>query len=206
VPGGATVPSIPIFFVDSLNHESAETERNLTQFHGWVLSREPLPTENIRAVELRDEIETETDTKVFVHYRYSGPPEDQRRYAVYEDRERQRVTPHNGDPVRYGEWTVTRHWEEDAGHQTIRTESIQHEIEVKEVDHHCAHSMFGFSSSDHTHYSIKRKTWEEQRTITTHFDGSTTATQPVKVGYDRWTTIASGREGGFTRPYERTIK
>jgi hypothetical protein len=37
VSNNATVPFIPFFFVDSLSYESAETERNLTQFHAWVM-------------------------------------------------------------------------------------------------------------------------------------------------------------------------
>lgn len=205
VSGVATIPSIPIFFVDSLNKESAETERNMIQFYSWVMGRQPLPTNNVRAVELRDKIDIEQATRVFVQYRYSGPPENQYRYAVYEDRERQRVTPHNGDPVRYSEWKMTRRWEESAGHQRIVTEFIPHEVEVKEVEHHSGHSVSGFSSRAHTHYSIKRKSWQEQRTITTSFDGTVTRSQPVMVGQVSWRTIESNRERGWTDPYEHVI-
>jgi hypothetical protein len=202
---GAPVPAIPIFFVDSLDFNSAQTEENMTQFHGWVASRQPLSTSDVRAVDLRDLIELETATRAFANYRFDGPPEDQLRWAVYEDRERQKVTPHNGDPVRYGEWNVTRTWEEPAGHQTIVRESFPHEVEVKEVDHHSGHSMGGFSSRRHTHYWIKRKLWEEQRTVTTDFDGNVTATPLAMVGQVAWRTITSGRERGWTDPYERTI-
>jgi hypothetical protein len=205
VSGVATIPSIPIFFVDSLDQESVETKENMIQFHGWVVSRQPLPTANVRAVELRDKIEVEERTRVFVGYQYSGPPEDQYRYAIYEDRERQKVTPHNGDPVRYSEWKVNRQWEESAGHQRIVTESIPHEVEVKEVDHHDGHSWSGFSSRAHTHYSIKRKSWAEQRTVTTSFDGTVTRGRPVQVGQVSWRTIASDRERGWSDPYERVI-
>jgi hypothetical protein len=205
VSGIAAVPLIPIFFVDSLNYQSAETERNLTQFHGWAMSRQPLLTGNVRAVELRDKIETETVTRAFVRYRFSGSPDNQDRYAVYENRERKKITPHNGDPVRYSEWTTTRTWEEHAGHQTINIQSIPHEVEVKEVDHHSGHSMSGFSRRAHTHYSIKRKSWREQQTITTHFDGSVTRTQPAMVGCVSWRTIESDRERGWTHGYERVI-
>jgi hypothetical protein len=202
---GVTVPIIPIFFVDSLDDKSKQTIENMTQFHGWVVSRQPLPTNNVRAVDLRDAIDVEIVTRAFAEYRYAGPPEDQYRWAVYEDKERQKVIPYNGDPVRYGEWKVNRRWEEPAGHQTIVTESIPHEIEVKTVEHHSGHSMAGFSKRRHTHYSIKRKSWEEQRTVTTDFDGNVTETQPVVVGRVAERTITSSRERGWSDPYERVI-
>jgi hypothetical protein len=203
---GAPVPAIPIFFVDSLDVNSTETEQNMTQFHGWVASRHPLSTSDVRAVDLRDSIEVETETREFASYRFEGPPENQHRWAIYEDRERQKVTPHNGDPVRYGEWNVTRTWEEPAGHQRIVRESVTHEVEVKSVEHHSGHSFSGFSSRAHTHYTIKRKSWEEQRTVTTDFDGNVTATPLTVVGQVAWRTIASDRERGWTDGYERTIR
>jgi hypothetical protein len=153
VSDNATVPLITFFFLDSLIYESAETERNLTQFHDWVMNRKALQTNNLQAVELRYKIETETVTRAFLQYQDSGPPQNHDRYAVYEDRKRLKVTPYNRDPVRYSEWIVTRHWEEPAGHQTIKIQFIPHEVEIKEVVHHGPLSIIWFSSRDHTHYS-----------------------------------------------------
>jgi hypothetical protein len=205
VSGEARVPQIPVFFIDSLARGSAETERNLMQFHEWLVHRTPLPTRNVRAVPLRETIETEDARKVLVGYRYEGAPSDQSRFAIYEDRDRYKLTPHNGDPVRYSEWRVLRHWEEAAGHQTIVTMSKTHETEHKSVDHHGRHSMFGFSSRNHTHYSIYRRRWTEQWTVTTDFDRNVTATQPSQVGQTAEWQVNAGREHGWTKAYTRVI-
>jgi hypothetical protein len=205
ISGVPNVPSIPIFFVDSLSSQSAETERNLTQFHGWLVSRQPLSTNSVQAVALRDKVEDEFANRVFVRYRYSGPTNNQYRFAVYEDRKRQKFTPYNGDAIRYSEWIVTRQWEESAGYKTIVTHTRTREAEVKEVEHHGAHSWTVFSSHDHTHYTIKRKTWHEEWTVTKDFDGHTTETTPRQVGGVSWRTIDSDRERGWTNSYERII-
>jgi hypothetical protein len=200
------IPEIPVFFVDSLGEDDLETERNFVQFHGWLVSREALSTKLVRAVDLRDRIEEETNDRFFVEYRYDGPAKDQYRYAVYESRKREKVTPYNGDPVRYGEWKVIDTWEEEAGHQKIVTRSLTHEIEWKEVEHHRGHSMSGFSRRAHTHYSIKRKKWQEQWTVTTDFDGNVTETEPKQVGEVSTQTVSSDRERGWTEAYERVIQ
>jgi hypothetical protein len=200
------VPKIPVFFVDSLGEGDIETERNLVQFHRWLLARKPLSTKLVRAVELRDRIEEQIQRRVFRRYRYDGPPNNQYRYAVYEDRKRQKVTPYNGDPVRYGNWEVTRTWEEGAGHQTTVKSSSTHEVEWKEVVQHSGHSWSGFSSRRHTHYAIKRKRWIEQWEVTTDFDGNVTETEPRQVGEVRSWTCDSGRERGWSDAYERVIQ
>jgi hypothetical protein len=164
-----------------------------------------LSVSNVQAVALREKVEDEFASRVFLGYRYSGPTNDQYRYKMYEDRQRQKFTPYNGDPVRYSEWKVTNKWEESAGHQKIETCSRTREAEVKGVDHHSAHSWGGFSSRNHTHYSIKRKTWQEQWTVTTDFNGSVTQTTPQQVGGVSWRTINSDRERGWTSGYERII-
>jgi hypothetical protein len=199
------VPTIPIFFVDSLNHESPETERNMIQFHGWLVGQQPLSTKNLRLVAIRDRIEDEVQTRVFKCYRYSGPSNDQYRYAVYEDWKRQKFIPYNGDPVRFSEWVVIRTWEEFASHKMIKTCSRERTGEEKAVEHHRAHAWSGFSSHDHTHYNIYRTRWTEEWTVTTDFDGRVTETEPREVGNRSWTTITSGREHGFTSGYQSII-
>jgi hypothetical protein len=205
VSGVSTVPQIPIFFVDSPNMESQETKSNMIQFHGWLASRNPLSTTQVREVALRDKIEEEFAEAVFVEYRTEGPPENQSRFAVYEDRKRQKITPYNGDQPRYDEWTVERRWEEPAGHQSVNIHTIQHEVEEKRVEHHNAHSFAGFSSHDHTHYTVIRKTWVEQWKETISFDGTVQKTNPVQVGGVCENVIRQDRERGFTQGYERVI-
>jgi hypothetical protein len=202
ISGVSSAPEIPIFFVDSIDMESMKTKQNMTQFHGWLVSRTPLPTDRVQAVALRDNVEEEYQRRILTRYRYQGPPSDQYQYAVYQDKKRQKLTPYNGDSVRYGEWEVTREWEEYAGHQKIETRSRNRETEDKMVDHHSGHSMSGFSRRDHTHYTIRRNTWTEQWTVTTHFDGTVTETSPVRVGSVSTRTIDSDRERGWTDGYQ----
>jgi hypothetical protein len=201
-----SIPAIPVFFVDSLGEDDPETDRNFVQFHGWLMSREALSTKLVRAVDLHDRIEEEIEERHFREYRYEGPPKDQYRFAIYESRKRQKVTPYNGDPIRYSNWEVTNTTEEEAGHQTIVNHALTHEIEWKEVDHHSAHSMGGFSSRRHTHYSIMRKKWQEQWTVTTDFEGNVTETEPRQAGEVNTWTQDSGRERGWTDGYERVIR
>jgi hypothetical protein len=164
-----------------------------------------LSTNNVRAIALQDKVEDEFMNRAFVRDECFGPMNDQYRYKVYEDRKRQKITPYNGDAVRYSEWTVIRQWTESAGHRTIVTQSRTREARVKEVEHHSAHSWIGLSSHDHTHYTIKRKTWREEWTVTTDFDGYVTRTTPRQVGSASWSTIESDRERGWTNGYERII-
>jgi hypothetical protein len=205
ISGVVTTPAIPIFFVDSLDVRSVETERNMVQFHGWLSSRQSLSTNEVRTVGLRENIEDEIETRVLTGYRYDGPPNDQYRFALYVDRTRQKLTPYNGDPPRYGEWNITRRWEEAAGHQTIVTHSAQHAIESKRVEHHNAHSWRGFSSKSHSHWNVFRITWTEQWTVTTSFDGDVTQTQPTQVGGKSEIHLYSGEERGWVPGYETRI-
>jgi hypothetical protein len=205
VSGVKSVPEIPVFFVDSLNTGSADTQANMVQFHGWVVSRTALPTNKVRVVELRDQIEEQVQKRVFVNHVFEGPAKDMHRFAVYQDRKRQKVTPHNGDPVRYSEWTVIKSWKEAAGHQTIKEIRIPHEDEVKYVWHHGSHSMLGFSSHDHTHYDVNKVTWDEIWTETTGFDGLVIKTQPQRCN-ERSTLKWKGEEGGWTNGYTKRIR
>jgi hypothetical protein len=206
ISGVDTVPTVPVFFVDSLDPESEETERNMVQFHGWLTGLSPLSTSDVKEVALRDKIEDEFANAVFANYRYEGPPEDQKRFAIFEDRRRQKIKPYNGDPPRYGEWIVTQTWEEPAGTQSVKIHEIEHEVEEKRVDHHCAHSWGGFSSHDHTHFQIVRKTWTEQWKETISFDGKVTTTKPVRVGGFSERVIRSDRKRGFSSAYRMVDK
>jgi GTPase SAR1 family protein len=205
ISGVRTVPAIPIFFVDSADYGSEETTRNMIQFHDWLSSRNPLSTNALSGVSLPDAIEEEVEEKIFVDYRFEGPPEDQYRFGLYEDRNRQKTIPYNGDQPRYSEWTVQRSWEEPAGHQSIKTYTKQHEVEEKRVVHHRAHSFFGFSRRDHTPYKVIQKTWTEQWTETTSFDGTVQTTNPVRIGEISERVIRQDRERGFTEGYEKVI-
>jgi predicted GTPase len=206
VSGLADVPVIPVYFVDSLDWNSQQTQDNMVQFHGWLVSRPALATRNVKAVALRDKVEQETEEGVFVSYRYEGKPKDQLRFAKFQARVREKITPYNGDPPRYGEWRTTDEWEEEAGRQKIETFSVVHEEEEKIVEHHAGHSFSGFSSRAHTHFRIERHRWQEQWTRTTDFDGNVTETEPVQVGEVSTQVVANDRERGHTQPYRRVIQ
>jgi hypothetical protein len=157
----------------------------------------------MQAVPLRDKIEQESQQKVFVGYRYSV--DNQYRFAKYQARVRDKVIPCNGKPPRYGQWRVTREWEENAGHQTIVTPLATHEDEEKKVIHHSSHAWGGLSSHNHTHFEIFRHRWDEQWTVTTDFDGNVTKTPPERVGQVATRRISQDRERGWTSGYRRRL-
>jgi hypothetical protein len=205
IAGVETPPPIPIFFVDSKDFQGVETERNIGQFHDWLARQSPLSTHEIRTAPLRETIEDEIETRVFQTYRYDGQPRDQYRFGVYVDQTRQKVTPNNGDPPRYGDWTVIRTWEEPAGHQTVQTKSVEHMIEERRVCHHGPQSLLGMSSGNHTHWNEYRITWIEQWTVTTSFDGEITSTQPVQIGNRSEQETGHGKEKGHTPGWTRKV-
>jgi hypothetical protein len=191
-------PTIPIFVVDSVDSTSMELERNMTRFDEWMMTLSSLATANLPIVDLQDQIESEMEMKVFVDYRLSGPESDQYRYAIYEDRQREKMTPHNGDPVHYSEWRVIRQWEEEAGHQTITTRIAPHENEVKGVRYEEWVDFNGSSiwHSYHTFYTMYHTHFNTQQTITTHFDGSVTKAAPVPKWPRRLWYNCQGRQDG----------
>jgi hypothetical protein len=208
ISGVATVPVIPMFFVDSLSDTSAETRENVVQFHSWLVSRRPLSTVDVHEAPLRDEIEDEKVMKRFKCHLFTGPPDDESRVTIYEDLVRQRITPHNGDPVRFDEWKVLRTYEEPAGRRTTTRHSVTHEIEDKIVEHHRAHTFvkkLTFSGRPHTHFQIMRKKWVEQWSVTTDFDGTMTETEPERIGDVIEWMAESGRERGWTEGYHRVL-
>jgi GTPase SAR1 family protein len=204
ISGARAVPLIPIFFVDSLDPEDEETQQNMVQFHGWVSGRTPLSTNNVKVANIGHQIKEETKNKIFVEYVIRGPPADQYRFAVYQDKKRNIILPNNGDKESYTEWKVVKTWEEPAGHQTIKTIRIPHVNEVKEVEHHKKHSLGGLSSGPHTHYTIKRVMWDEEYTETTDFSGKVTKTPSRRIEKDSVVTCKD-RERGYTEGYNRSI-
>jgi hypothetical protein len=199
-------PEIPVFFVDSADLTSVATNNNMIQLHGWLVNRQPISTANTQEVALRDEITEERQDRVACGYRYSGPEHNQYRYQKYENRVRQKIRPYNGDPVRYGEWRTVHSWEEPAGHQTIEEKARTREQEIKEVKHEYAHSMFGRSCHDHTHFQIYRNKWTETWTVKIDFDGRKTETTPTRSGsIDTRMIEADGWDRGFTPGYVRDI-
>jgi hypothetical protein len=175
------------------------------QFHGWLVSRLPLSTADVHEAPLRDKIEDEKEMKMLKCHRSTGPPNDESRVAIDEDRVRQKVTPRNGGPVRFGNCQVLRTYEEPTGRRTVKLHSVTHEIEDKIVERQHAHSVFGFSSHRNTHYDIVRKKWLEQWTVTTDIDGKVTETKPERVGNVTEWKVDSGRERGWTEGHHRVL-
>jgi hypothetical protein len=134
---------VPISLVKCLPPDSAGADRNVVKLQG----------SSVDAL-LFSKIEEEHEPRVFTGYRYTGKPNDQYRWAVYEEKKRRKIIPGNDDPVRDTEWVVIRTWEEPAGHQTIETRSRQRVQEGKDTVHYSFHSLFGASRHSHTHYTL----------------------------------------------------
>jgi hypothetical protein len=202
VSGRQDVPQIPVFFVDSCDLASPETIENLIQFHGWLTSKDPLDTRSFQAVNLHNRLEDETETGVFVGYDIEG---DQR-FERYIDCTRQQIIPYNGDEVRYSAWRTTRAYRIPAGQPTHKTLSRNRVQEVRKVEHHPDHSFFGFSSRDHTHWSIWRREWTEESDVIIDFDGKQIVTPWRQVGGVREWEVCKGRDHGYTSGWVNDIQ
>jgi hypothetical protein len=166
----SSIQTIPMFFVDSVNLESVNTEQNMIQFHDWLITRQQLQTKNVQAVPLRDKIETEQRKRVFKCYRYSGPSNDKSRYSVYENMSRQKIIPYNGDQIRYSEWKIDRTWEEFSGRQTIEYEYQQGDLRRYE---------YSGSSNNQSRYAIYDQNTREK---IKSYDGHVTYTNWKPIG------------------------
>jgi hypothetical protein len=122
VSGVPNIPAIPVFFVDSLDMNSQRTSENMARFHDWLVKCPALPTSVVKAVSLREKTEEEIHRRIFVDWSYEGPEENRLRFANFKDDARDKITPFNGDPIRYGEWHAINEWREPAGQQTITQE------------------------------------------------------------------------------------
>jgi hypothetical protein len=154
--GSTIARDIPIFTLQfpGITNETPDSVR----FREWLNTSQPLMPFN-HLVKSPEKVEEDYDTRVFVDYRYEGLSNDQYRFAIYEDRVRQMITPMDGSPVRFGEWRVIRRWDEPAGHQTIVIHSKQRLNEGRKVDHHDRHALFGKASGPHTHWVLYRYYW-----------------------------------------------
>lgn len=191
---------ITIRLVDGPKFKNAQGQGNVLEINEWMMNKNMLLNHQELGVSVESTVEEETESGVFQGYRYEGPANDQYRYAVYEDRKREKMIPQNGDPIQYSEWVVTRTWEEAAGHQTIETRSRQRLHEKKTCDHHTN----GWFRAKHTHYVIIRTWWTEQWTVTTDFDGRVTETTPVEVGGRSYSREA-GVQDGWWPPHSSMI-
>ena len=139
---------------------------------------------------------------------FKNSPDGNIRYKVTVDQERKIVRDlRTGRDIEKTPWyNVSEERKTEAGRKTEKTENRQRVFERKEVCHHGAHSVFGKSSSPHTHYTIFRITRTEQRTVRTDFDGKTTYSDWLIVpGSENKQEVGGGMEGGHTAGYEREI-
>ncbi|KAA6377478.1 MAG: hypothetical protein EZS28_026995 [Streblomastix strix] len=196
ISGAPQVPEIPIFFVDTQDADGYETKQSMIQIHGFALERQTMDSRGFKAVPVHDKIDEQFQVGVFVDYEYEGDT----RYKKLIDRKRYRITPYNGDDIRYSNWDVIKSYREAFGTRSRRTETRQRSQEKKNVTHHHAHSIFGSSSNDHTHWEIVKSTWTEARDIITDFDGRVTESDwRIVPGTNKDQIINSGRNGGWSQ-------
>jgi hypothetical protein len=180
------IPVIPVFFVDSLDRNSQQTTENMTKFHNWLVNRPALPTSVVKAVSLREKTEEEIHRRIHVpgDWSYEGPEENRLRFANFRDDARDKITPFNGDPVRYGEWHTINEWREPAGQQTITKEN--------EERHFLTYSFEGPKENQQrfAHFA------DRIREIKTSYDGGT-----PKIG--EWRRVREWKEPAGRQIIER---
>ena len=134
------VPEVPIFFVDCYpDEDNTDSQENLTQFHGWVCSRNPLDPIHFREANYREDYVEETRTRVSKGFVTRGDTT----YELFEDQKRTKIIPNNKDPARYTDWICTRSFEEavkkvifekknnvDLGYKYSNDGSIRYKVHV----------------------------------------------------------------------------
>jgi hypothetical protein len=193
ISGNSPVPEIPVFFFDTQDKESKETISNLSLFHEWAVSNQPIDAAQFRTISLTERTEDEYDNDVFVKYEFSGDS----RIGVYEDISRRKIIPFNGDRLRYSDWTIVREYKKDAGTKSKTIEQRIKTFERKDVIQHHGHSWSGPSRHNHTHFNIVRQVVTEERTVMVDYDGNKTETEWYRVQSNDY-FIYNGFEGGHT--------
>ena len=132
---------------------------------------------------------------------------DNVRFMEYVDQERTIVTNLRTNQVEsVGPWIDVNSWKEERGRKTTVVLSRKVTQEEKSVSHHGAHSMFGFSSHDHTHYNVYSISYIEESTQTTDYDGAVSQTGwTMRPGTYSKRLSHDGRERGFTSGYTRIV-
>ena len=105
---GAIVPIIPVYFVDCYDPLSNITKWNSQQLLSWAKGNTAISTLECKRAHYREDVTIDTETRVRNGTRRSG----NRTYECFVDRQRKKYSPNNGDPVRYGNWEITRSYEE----------------------------------------------------------------------------------------------
>lgn len=114
------IPEIPIFFVDSYDHDGAETKENMMQFHSWVASKEPLDTSKFVEAGYKEDRVEETRERHSVGFETRG----RSKFQKFEDQKRFKIIPNNGDPIRYTEWEKIKEYEEEIEKTIINKRTI----------------------------------------------------------------------------------
>lgn len=144
------------------------------------------------------------ETKPNVHLRYKYSDDGMIQYKVSVDQERKIVRDlRTGEDIETGPWQNSSEEKiEEAGRCSQTQETRQRTIKKKEVLHHEPHSLFGFSSARHTHYTIFHVTITEQRTVQTDYNGRQSTTEWVVVpGSEIKRKVGGGEERGWTEGY-----
>lgn len=148
----------------------------------------------------------EKKNNVDLGYKYSN--DGSIRYKVTVDQQRKIIRDlRTGRDIEVSPWyNASEERKKEAGRKAQTEETRQRRYERKEVQHHDAHSMFGFSSSPHTHYDIYHITMTEKRLVQTDYDGKQNYTQWLIVpGSEIKQNVGGGTEHGWTQAYQKEI-
>lgn len=185
-------------FEDQKRTKIIPNNREPPRFTDWVVVKkyeEPIKSET---VEKRKDFD--------LGFKFSS--DGKVRYKVTVDQER-KITKDlkTGKIIKTTDWhNVSEEHKKEAGRLSEREETKTKKFEKKEVEHHYAHSLFGFSSNDHTHYKIYHVSYTEKRIIKIDYDGKETAGNWFVVpGSQKSIVVKDDRERGFTDPYEKPI-
>jgi hypothetical protein len=110
-------PQLPVFLVDSRqfnNPNDQSTQNDLAALHGFVVGKNPLPTQNVQTPNVNYlRVEPETRTKKLVNARTETFGNGGKRMIMtYEDQKREKMIGFDGKTITYSEWESTKEWDE----------------------------------------------------------------------------------------------
>lgn len=106
ISGEDNIPDIPLFYVNCRKPDEEFVVEEMTRFYGWASVKTKIKSQDFKEVPLGYSVEDEEEVGVSLGCEQDG----ENTVEKFIDRKRKKVTPNNGDPARYTEWTTTKEY------------------------------------------------------------------------------------------------
>ena len=145
ISGKKEIPNIPFYYVNCDKPDKDFVVENMTQFHGWAVSRQKFSSSEIKEATLGYTTEEEKEEKVKVETFTDGNVT----YQKYVDRVRHKIIPNgNKNDIHYSDWEITKEYQE-------KLEEVKEEFQYNVLS--------GYTYEDGNKYEIRQDLVREVR-------------------------------------------